>query len=74
MLFFSSSGFNYSIVVDIQNANHEFTCDYALLFDDNWSEVAEIPLTKMAVQGISSCIGPFVPFNKVAYAVMVSWH
>lgn len=60
-------GFNYSIVVDIQNANHEFTCDYALLFDDNWSEVAEIPLTKMAVQGISSCIGPFVPFNKSSF-------
>lgn len=60
-------GFNYSVVVDIQNANYNFTCDYALLFDETWNQVVEIPLTKMAVQGISSCIGPYVPFNKSSF-------
>lgn len=72
LFLFFPPGFNYSVVVDIQNANHNLTCEYALLFDDTWNQVAEIPLTKMAVQGISSCIGPYVPFNKVPRAVTVS--
>lgn len=60
-------GFNYSIVVDIQNANHNFTCESVTLFDDKWNKVTEIPLTKMAIQGISSCTGPYTPFNKSNY-------
>ncbi|XP_078333516.1 von Willebrand factor A domain-containing protein 7-like isoform X2 [Crassostrea virginica] len=60
-------GFNYSIVVDIQNESTNISCDNIVLLDDERQEVAEIPVTRRGIQEITSCVGSYTPILKSSY-------
>ncbi|XP_061178318.1 uncharacterized protein LOC133186947 [Saccostrea echinata] len=61
-------GYNYTLVVDIQNLDSNSSCTSVGLLDRNGTEVAEIPVTRLTIEGIARCVGDFVPINKSSYA------
>ncbi|XP_055995684.1 uncharacterized protein LOC125647200 isoform X2 [Ostrea edulis] len=60
-------GYNYSLVVDIQNLSPNASCSSVGLLDNDGKDVAEIPVTSVDIEGITRCIGNFIPFNKSSY-------
>ncbi|XP_062573736.1 von Willebrand factor A domain-containing protein 7-like [Saccostrea cucullata] len=61
-------GYNYTLVVDIQNLDSNSSCTSVGLLDRNGTEVAEVPVRRLDIASITRCIGEFVPLNKSSYA------
>ncbi|XP_062573737.1 von Willebrand factor A domain-containing protein 7-like [Saccostrea cucullata] len=61
-------GYNYKLVVDIKNLDLNSSCTSVGLLDSNETEVADVPVKRVDIAGITRCIGEFVPLNKSSYA------